>query len=40
MPLGPDETHGTLAYLQRITTEAGLKTRYEWQGGHVRVLPA
>ncbi len=40
VPLGPDDPHGTLAYLQRVTTEAGLKTRYEWQGQHVRVLPA
>lgn len=40
VPLGPDQAGPTLDYLRRITTEAGLKTRYDWQGAHVRVLPA
>lgn len=38
VPLGPDDAGPTLDYLRRITAEAGLKTRYDWQGDHVRVL--
>ncbi|MEN9627361.1 MAG: hypothetical protein RJA10_588 [Pseudomonadota bacterium] len=40
VPLGPAQAGATLDYLQQITAEAGLKTRYEWQGEHVRALPA
>lgn len=40
VPLAAADAGPTLEYLRRISDEAGLKTRYEWQGGHVRVLGA
>lgn len=40
VPLGPDDSQATVAYLRQITAAAGLKTRYDWQNGHLAVLPA
>lgn len=42
VPLAPDDarTPATVAYLRQITATAGLKTRYDWQDGHLAVLPA
>lgn len=40
VPLAPDAAGTTVEYLQRIGDAAGLKTRLEWQGDRLRVLPA
>lgn len=38
--LAPEQAAPTVAYLEQITAQAGLRTRYAWQDNWLQVLPA